>query len=82
MFDGTPFDISVPEHEFENQGPDVPSLIEVGLVGNIGSTVCEVVLPYPALNYGYNVRVSSSSLIKWDSYLLIKEKNDNAKKFI
>lgn len=80
LFDGTPFDFVVANHEYEDQGSDCPPLVEVGLVGNVGnlptSGICEIVLPAPVLTQGHNVRVSSSNLLKWDIYKIIKEKNN------
>lgn len=84
LFDGTEFDFTVPVHQFEDQGADVPSLVEVGLVGNVGnvntSGIVEVILPAPVLSLGHNVRVSDQSLLKWDTYNLIKEKNQAARR--
>ncbi len=80
MFDGTIFDFTVPNHEYEDQGGDVPPLIEVGLVGNLGSAICEIILPAPSLHHGHNIRVSESSLLRWDFYNTIKEKNEAAKR--
>ncbi len=84
LFDGTPFDFEVADHEYEDQGPDCPPLIEVGFVGNVGniptSKICEIILPAPALTLGHNVRVSEDSLLKWETYNLIREKNEAAKR--
>ncbi len=81
MFDGTPFDFVVADHEYEDQEPP---LVEVGLVGNVGnvptSGICEIILPTPVLSQGHNVRVSDQSLIKWEVYHMIKEKNEAAKR--
>jgi hypothetical protein len=84
LFDGTPFEFVVPDHEYESQGQDCPPLVEVGLVGNVGnvstSGISEIILPAPVLAQGHNVRVSDQSLIKWEVYQLIKEKNQAANK--
>ena len=84
LFDGTPFDFVVADHQYEDQGPDCPPLVEVGLVGNVGnvstSGIFEIVLPAPVLTLGHNVRVSEQSVIKWEAYQLIKEKNEAANK--
>ena len=84
LFDGTSFEFTVPNHEYENQGTDLPALIEVGLVGNVGnvssSGIVEIILPAPVLSQGHNVRVSEQSLLRVDVYNLIKEKNALAKK--
>lgn len=83
LFDGTPFEFTIPNHEYEDQGPDCPPLVEVGLVGNVGnvesSRILEVILPAPVLTLGHNVRVNDTSVIKWDAYRLIQEKNKAAK---
>lgn len=83
LFDGTPFDFVIADHEYEDQGPDCPPLVEVGLVGNVGnvptSGICEVILPAPVLTQGHNVRVNDHSLLRWDAYNNIKERNKAAK---
>lgn len=79
LFDGTFFDFVIPNHDYEDQGPDCPPLVEVGLVGNVGnvttSGIVEVILPAPVLSQGHNVRVSSTSILKWDVYKDIQERN-------
>ena len=67
LFDGTTFELALPETEYEDQGPDVPGLVKVGYVGDTAG-VSEVVLPRPALKFGYTVRVKPSSLVHWALY--------------
>jgi hypothetical protein len=78
LFDGTPFEFTVANHEFEDQGPDSLSLVEVGLVGNVGniptSGIYEIILPTPVLTLGHNVRVNEHRIIKWDVYQNLKER--------
>jgi len=84
LFDGTPFEFTIPDHEYEDQGPDCPPLVEVGLVGNVGniptSGIVEIILPAPVLAQGHNVRVSDQSVLKWEAYYKLKERDAATKK--
>jgi len=77
LFDGTFFEVTVPHHTYEDAGGS--GLLQVGYLGNMGANYAEIVLPAPALNYGCNVRVKPTSLLKWADYQKLKELKGGAK---
>jgi hypothetical protein len=77
LFDDTPFDFAIPDHQLESMGDGNPGLVEVGCIGDKGS-FSEIVLPAPVLNYGHTVRVKPDSLVRWQEITKVREL---AKKF-
>lgn len=72
LFDGTPFSVTLAEHEIERQDDDSLAFVPVSYNG-AGSGFCEIVLPKPVLNFGHTVRVSPNSIVKWQEYRQIQE---------
>lgn len=63
MFDGTPFEFSVPKHDYDDRG-----LVEVGFVGEVAG-VHQIMLPEVTLQYGDTVRVKPAQLVGLAKYL-------------
>lgn len=72
LFDNSPFEFTVHEHEYEPQSEGSAGLVPISIVGTIGKNYTEIMLPAPALSYGYNVRVSPTAVVSWELHNLKK----------
>jgi hypothetical protein len=76
LFDGSLFEFTVPQHQFEPLGGGV---VEVGYVGD-KSGYSEIILPSPALNYGFTVRVKPHQLFKWQFIEEVRKQQQQGEK--